>query len=57
MPYSTVVGFGVPPCCTWIEDPVLCGCEAALAIRTALKADGHRCAIGRVLHSSTFWLD
>ena len=28
VPYSTVVGFGVPPCCTWLQDPVLCGCEA-----------------------------
>ena len=44
--YPSVPGFGVPPCCTWLQDPVLCGCEAALAIKSALKADGHRCAIG-----------
>ena len=41
-----VVGFGVPPCCRWAQDPVLCACEAALAIRSALKAYGHRCGIG-----------
>ena len=33
----------------WVQDPVLCGCEAALAIKSALKADGHRCAIGEAV--------
>lgn len=41
-----VVGFGVPPCCRWAQDPVLGACEAALAIKTALKSYGQRCGIG-----------
>lgn len=41
-----VVGFGVPPCCRWAQDPALSACEAALAIKTALKPYGQRCGIG-----------
>jgi hypothetical protein len=41
-----VVGFGVPPCCRWAQDPVLGACEAALAIKSALKSYGQRCGIG-----------
>ena len=41
-----VVGFGVPPCCRWAQDPVLGACEAALGIKSSLKQYGHRCGIG-----------
>jgi hypothetical protein len=33
-----VVVFGVPPCCTWLQDPVLCGCEAGFRIRPLLTS-------------------